>query len=194
MGKGVWLMQKRKLNNRGFSLIELIIVVVILVVLVGLLAPQFMKFVEKAKRVKDANTALEVRNAFDRVLIFDPSFLYTGVSGSSIYRPDNGNYVCILDTDGSGAPYITEPLILAVLDDLGSYPIASTYKSGLWVIEIDKTYSSVARVEILELTPTGPPVSGGQFLGFEVWPNSRTFCSGAAPYAVDTYNHMAVLP
>lgn len=36
----------------GFSLIELIIAIAILVILTGLLAPQFMKYVEQAKRAK----------------------------------------------------------------------------------------------------------------------------------------------
>lgn len=41
-----------KKKNRGFSLIELIIAVAILVILTGLLAPQFMKYIESARRAK----------------------------------------------------------------------------------------------------------------------------------------------
>lgn len=44
-------MQKRK-NNKGFSLIELVIAIAILVILTGLLAPQFMKYLERARRAK----------------------------------------------------------------------------------------------------------------------------------------------
>ena len=36
-------MNKKK-NNKGFSLIELIIAIAILIILTGLLAPQFMKY------------------------------------------------------------------------------------------------------------------------------------------------------
>lgn len=38
-----------KPNNRGFSLVELIVVIAIMAVLVGLLAPQFIKYVEKSR-------------------------------------------------------------------------------------------------------------------------------------------------
>lgn len=42
----------KKKRQRGFSLIELIIAIAILVVLTGLLAPQFMKYIEKARQAK----------------------------------------------------------------------------------------------------------------------------------------------
>ena len=44
---------KRNKNNKGFSLIELIIAVAILVVLSGLLAPQLIKYIEKSREAKD---------------------------------------------------------------------------------------------------------------------------------------------
>ena len=43
----------KKMNNKGFSLVELIIVIAIMAVLVGVLAPQFIKYVEKSKESKD---------------------------------------------------------------------------------------------------------------------------------------------
>lgn len=39
--------------NKGFSLIELIIVIAIMAVLVGVLAPQFIKYVESSRQSKD---------------------------------------------------------------------------------------------------------------------------------------------
>lgn len=39
-------------NKRGFSLIELVIAIAILVILTGLLAPQFMKYLETARTAK----------------------------------------------------------------------------------------------------------------------------------------------
>ena len=42
-------MRKQK-NNKGFSLVELIVVVAIMAVLVGVLAPAYLRYVEKARR------------------------------------------------------------------------------------------------------------------------------------------------
>ena len=39
-----------KRNNKGFSLVELIVVVAIMAVLVGVLAPAYLGYVEKARR------------------------------------------------------------------------------------------------------------------------------------------------
>ena len=52
--------KSKKLNNKGFSLVELIIVMAIMVILVGAVAPQVFKYVERAREAKDlqlVNTA-----------------------------------------------------------------------------------------------------------------------------------------
>ena len=55
------LLQKRK-NNKGFSLVELIVVVAIMAVLIGVLVPTLVRNVEKSKKQKDISTVEEVRN------------------------------------------------------------------------------------------------------------------------------------
>ena len=55
-------MNKKK-NNKGFSLIELIIAIAILIILTGLLAPQFMKYIEKSREAKDMQTLDTVYSA-----------------------------------------------------------------------------------------------------------------------------------
>lgn len=51
-------------DNKGFSLVELIIVIAIMAVLVGVLAPLFIRYVEQSRRARDIQTADQIREAF----------------------------------------------------------------------------------------------------------------------------------
>ena len=50
----------KKKNNKGFSLVELVIVIAILAILVGILAPQYTKYVEKSRKAADASNMDEL--------------------------------------------------------------------------------------------------------------------------------------
>lgn len=56
------LLNKKK-NNKGFTLVELVIVIAILAILVGLLAPQYTKYVEKSRKAADASNMDELVKA-----------------------------------------------------------------------------------------------------------------------------------
>ena len=45
--------KQRTLNNKGFSLIELIVVIAIMAILVGAMAPQVTKYIEKSRKSAD---------------------------------------------------------------------------------------------------------------------------------------------
>lgn len=54
------LFNRKKKDNKGFTLVELVIVVAILAILVGLLAPQYTKYVEKSRKAADASNLDEM--------------------------------------------------------------------------------------------------------------------------------------
>ncbi len=62
----------KKMNNKGFSLVELIIVIAIMAVLVGVLAPQFLKYVERSRKSTDVQAVAEIISAVN-VYVADPS-------------------------------------------------------------------------------------------------------------------------
>ncbi len=53
------------MNNKGFSLVELIIVIAIMAVLIGVLAPQFIKYVERSRESTDLQNVEEVKTAIE---------------------------------------------------------------------------------------------------------------------------------
>ena len=66
-------------NNKGFSLVELIIVIAIMAVLVAVLAPQYTKYVEKSRVSTDISAADSILGACKTIAI-DPE-TYDAASG-----------------------------------------------------------------------------------------------------------------
>lgn len=64
--------KQKSLNNKGFSLVELIIVMAIMVVLVGALAPQYVKYLDKSKVSTDTQWVDGLRQAIE-ITYIDPS-------------------------------------------------------------------------------------------------------------------------
>lgn len=54
------MFRREKKDNKGFTLVELVIVIAILAILVGLLAPQYTKYVEKSRKAADASNMDEM--------------------------------------------------------------------------------------------------------------------------------------
>ncbi len=73
----------KKLNNKGFSLVELIIVIAIMVILVIAIAPQYLKFVGNSRIGTDVQTAQAMVTAID-VAIADQKTPFTAESGQTL--------------------------------------------------------------------------------------------------------------
>ncbi len=72
----------KKMNNKGFSLVELIIVIAIMAILIVVLAPQYLKYVEKSRNSTDLQSATEFKDAIE-VWAADPE---AGTSGTTAFK------------------------------------------------------------------------------------------------------------
>ena len=72
-------------NNKGFSLVELIIVIAIMAILVGIMAPQLIKYLEKSK----VSTDLQAMDTIYQALIYsanDPDVVQDAASQTEINK------------------------------------------------------------------------------------------------------------
>ncbi len=105
---------KKEMNNKGFSLVELIIVIAIMAVLVGLLAPQYLKYVNNSKVSADVTNAQALATAFN-IAIAD------------------GNNV----QSTSGAANSTIDTTKAVGVNVTTWPQTKLKENMTWSVEVD---------------------------------------------------------
>ncbi len=82
-------------NNKGFSLVELIIVIAIMAILVGVMAPQLIKYIEKTNVSADVQLCDSVREAIQTAMM-DPSVIAVsdnnipaaGTSAAAVFSAD----------------------------------------------------------------------------------------------------------
>ena len=87
----------KKLNNKGFSLVELIIVIAIMAILAAALAPQLIKYIEKSRISSDKTSAASVKTAFDTAIANDDAYQ------DAINVGDSGTITCTTASDLAGA-------------------------------------------------------------------------------------------
>lgn len=126
----------KKLNNKGFSLVELIIVIAIMAVLIGVLAPQYLKYVEKSRESADADSIQAVITAL-QVYASDVDNTTALTSGTILFNKNASPTVtttnaatCLTDSSVTlsnvklnSAAYSGKTLTITVTDNVPSFSV-----------------------------------------------------------------------
>ena len=113
-------------NNKGFSLVELIIVIAIMAILVGVMAPQLIKYIEKTNVSSDTQLADSVRSAITTAML-DPAV----IQADDYTFPSTGEFeTCVSDAGDTFKAAVYE--ILGI-DDASDLKLKSKDASGVKV-------------------------------------------------------------
>lgn len=124
------LFQKKK-NNKGFSLVELIVVVAIMAVLLGVLVPTLVRHIETSKQSKDLDGIAEIRSAMEIALASEE---FSDLSGDVTFT---GGTVTITK-DTAMSTDLTKEYTNEVLENLATGENSFEFKCG------SKKYKSVS--------------------------------------------------
>lgn len=85
------MVRKKKANNKGFTLVELIVVIVILAILAAILVPALLGYIDRAKNQKYIIQARELMNATQACIVEEYAKNKTGFENSVRRGPITGN-------------------------------------------------------------------------------------------------------
>ena len=129
----------KKRNNKGFSLVELIIVIAIMAVLVGVLAPAYLRYVEKSRKSADVQAIDSIMIAMEVTAMGMEFHMEAGDQMQAVFTDG----VLSFDTNISGNQDKEEKIIDELKAVIGDYTTRSVEFKNFTVYGTVSTDGSV---------------------------------------------------
>lgn len=136
--------ETKRRNNKGFSLVELIIVIAIMAILAGILAPQFIKYIGRSRVSTDIQNAQQIATAISAE--FADAARTTKVDKQTI---TDGTAKWDGDTDADSKSRTQK-------DVLGGVPKSKVHSDKNFSYEVDKEGGVTVYIDDTELYPSQP--------------------------------------
>ncbi len=147
----------KKMNNKGFSLVELIIVIAIMAILAAAIAPALIRYIDKSRKSNDVTAAKTIKTAVDTAMANETANAeIAGLStGATLLRISNKSIVEAAGTVFSqevASNLSTKPSVsytkdgarefLVTLGSNGEIQVAVSGNGNSWILqpEIDASY------------------------------------------------------
>lgn len=144
----------KKRNNKGFSLVELIVVIAIMAVLIAVMAPQFIRYVDRSRQSNDAtlvsSIVTAVQTGVSDIMTYDiPADTYTVTlkKGSNLSITKSGGGAVAAQTDSTKKGTIMDAIQAACGTDLSKLaPTARAWTADTITIQFEVTSDSIVNV------------------------------------------------
>ncbi len=153
----------KKMNNKGFSLVELIIVIAIMAILAGAIAPALIRYIDKSRRSNDVSSADTIETAINTAL---------GTESISEYLTANNTIIQLTPAGKFGDNYTMSGSKDAISVVTGGPDSTWTSSSGKTAAQVADALAdelgqslngSVPKIKYKKDAKTGDGVSGQNF-------------------------------
>lgn len=110
----------KKMNNKGFSLVELIIVIAIMAILAGAIAPALIRYIDKSRKSNDISAAKTIKTAVE-----------TALGNEDVYTDIMSYPGSVFDADPASLANLGASAKTEISQNLGTIPVPKYKKNGV---------------------------------------------------------------
>ena len=141
--------EMKKKNNKGFSLVELIVVIAIMAVLMVVLAPAMLRYVEKTRVQKDDSAASEIQHAVELALAQEDVNNEAKGGAITVTLTGNTGAITYANSDASAATALLQAEVENTVGTTVSMSSKSRSAAGVTYV-ITATYNSTRMAYIVQ--------------------------------------------